>query len=188
VPKFVADSVETTGLKWVAPAAAGGMTLLSTTAITAVQEVSITSISQDYNMLIVVLEDAATSGTGVSHTIGFNANTGSGIAAYVSRGIDGGFASDFNSATATRIQLSLNTTTTANTNSITSAIYIPRYTNTTRKSLSFQTAAISSTSSTQSMFWGAGSFLGAAAISSVQLRVSSGTWTAQGNIYIYGVK
>jgi hypothetical protein len=172
---------------WAAPAVAG-MTLLSTTAITAVQEVSITSISQDYNMLIVVLENAATSGTGVSHTIGFNANTGAGIAAYVSRGTDGGFADDFNSATATRIQLSLNTTTTANTNSITSAIYIPRYTNTTRKSLSFQTAAISSSSSTQSMFWGAGSFLGAAAISSVQLRVSSGTWTAQGNIYIYGVK
>jgi hypothetical protein len=173
---------------WAAPAASGGMTLLSTTAITAVSQVSITGINQTYNQLVIVMENAATTNTGVALQVRFNTNSTAGQYAYVSRGIDGGAASDFNSASATLIQTGLNISTTANTNSINTVFTIPRYTNTTRKSFTFNTAAISSTSSTQALFIGTGSFLGSAAIDSVQFIVGAGTFTAQGNIYIYGVK
>ena len=172
---------------WAAPVS-GGMTLLSTTAITAVSQVSITGIDQTYNQLVIVMENAATTNTGVALQVRFNTNTTSGQYAYISRGIDGGAVSDFNSASAALIQTGLNISTTANTNSINTVFTIPRYTNTTRKSFTFNTAAISSTTSTQALFIGTGSFLGSAAISSVQFIVGAGTFTAQGNIYIYGVK
>jgi hypothetical protein len=177
-----------TAPEWIAPPVAGGMTLLSTTAITAISQISITGIDQTYNQLVIVMENAATSNTGVALQVRFNTNTTSGQYAYVSRGIDGGAVSDFNNASATLIQTGLNISTTANTNSINTVFTIPRYTNTTRKSFTFNTAAISSSSSTQALFIGTGSFLGSAAISSVQFIVGAGTWTAQGNIYIYGVK
>jgi hypothetical protein len=177
-----------TAPEWATPAAGGGMTLLSTTAITAVSQVSITGIDQTYNQLVIVMENAATTNTGVALQVRFNTNTTSGQYAYVSRGIDGGAVSDFNSASNSLIQTGLNISTTANTNSINTVFTIPRYTNTTRKSFTFNTAAISSSSSTQALFIGTGSFLGSAAISSVQFIVGAGTFTAQGNIYIYGVK
>jgi hypothetical protein len=50
---LTADSVETTGLKWVEPAA-GAFTLLSTTTLAA-SEVNITGISQSYKMLMIEL-------------------------------------------------------------------------------------------------------------------------------------
>jgi hypothetical protein len=177
-----------TAPEWATPAAGGGMTLLSTTAITTVSQVSITGIDQTYNQLVIVMENAATTNTGVALQVRFNTNTTSGQYAYVSRGIDGGAVSDFNSASNSLIQTGLNISTTANTNSINTVFTIPRYTNTTRKSFIFNTAAISSSSSTQALFIGTGSFLGSAAISSVQFIVGAGTFTAQGNIYIYGVK
>jgi hypothetical protein len=177
-----------TAPEWATPAAGGGMTLLSTTAITTVSQVSITGIDQTYNQLVIVMENAATTNTGVALQVRFNTNTTSGQYAYVSRGIDGGAVSDFNSASNSLIQTGLNISTTANTNSINTVFTIPRYTNTTRKSFTFNTAAISSSSSTQALFIGTGSFLGSAAISSVQFIVGAGTFTAQGNIYIYGVK
>jgi len=53
VPKFVADSVEATGLKWVAPAAGGGMTLISTVTLSGAST-TLSSIPQTYKFLSLV--------------------------------------------------------------------------------------------------------------------------------------
>ena len=51
---LTADSAEATGLKWAAPAAGGGMTLLSTTSLSGATT-TISGISQDYVNLYVVI-------------------------------------------------------------------------------------------------------------------------------------
>ena len=56
MPKFVADSAEATGLKWEAPAAGGGMTLLSTTSVSSQATATISSISGSYTNLQVWIE------------------------------------------------------------------------------------------------------------------------------------
>jgi hypothetical protein len=56
---LTADSSTATGLKWATPAS-GGLTLLSTTSVGTGTSVSISSISQSYTNLYIVLEDVAT--------------------------------------------------------------------------------------------------------------------------------
>jgi hypothetical protein len=77
VPKFVADSVETTGLKWVAPAAGGGMTQLAAANFpTGVATFDITSISGSYNNLQLVLRNfRPTTAGGNIFRIQFNSDT-----------------------------------------------------------------------------------------------------------------
>jgi len=58
---LVADSAEATGLKWAAPASGGGMTLLSTTALSGTS-VTISSISSSYNHLYIVVYGVEFSG------------------------------------------------------------------------------------------------------------------------------
>jgi hypothetical protein len=52
---LTADSAETTGLKWVTPAAGGGMTLLSTTSMSGSTQINLTSINQTYKDLVVLI-------------------------------------------------------------------------------------------------------------------------------------
>lgn len=183
---LTADSSTATGLKWAAPAASGGMTLLSTTPFTAASSISITSIDQTYNELVIVIENAATANTTTVVQMQFNSNTTATQYAYTIEGNAGGpqgFSSDADS----KIFTTINMTSSANTNSIMGVFRIPRYTATTRKVITMNSSGISN-GGVQFTGYGTGSFLGSAAISSVQISTNGGNFTAQGNIYIYGVK
>lgn len=68
---LTADSSTATGLKWAAPASAGGMTLLSTTNLLGAT-VSISSISTSYNKLFVLVRNPSLSSAG---SIFFKFNT-----------------------------------------------------------------------------------------------------------------
>jgi hypothetical protein len=62
---LTADSTASTGLAWATPAAAGGMTLLSTTTLSGAST-TISSISQSYKDLICIFRGAATNGSDFS--------------------------------------------------------------------------------------------------------------------------
>jgi hypothetical protein len=79
VPKFVADSVETTGLKWVAPAAGGkGYTLINSggTALTGAQTITVSSIS-GYDSLLILIVEASSASASSFIGVRFNADSGS---------------------------------------------------------------------------------------------------------------
>jgi hypothetical protein len=74
---LTADSAEATGLKWAAPAASGGMTLLSTTTLSTTSH-TISGISQDYKHLFFYVKGVTNSGTPpTSLNVRFNGDTGS---------------------------------------------------------------------------------------------------------------
>ena len=70
---LTADSVETTGLKWVTPAA-GSMTSIATGTLSN-QQLSITSISGSYKSLVLVVSNLTAAG-GYDLAIRFNGDTG----------------------------------------------------------------------------------------------------------------
>jgi hypothetical protein len=71
---FVADSVETTGLKWVAPAAGGGYTLLTSGTLSS-SAVNLTSISASYTDLYLVVSNYKPETDGAVLRIRFNGDT-----------------------------------------------------------------------------------------------------------------
>jgi hypothetical protein len=86
VPKFVADSVETTGLKWVAPAAGGAnWSLLNSggTALTGATTVTVSGISGKDKIIILISGASADSSDRIS--VRFNTDTGSNYAYFGSQ-------------------------------------------------------------------------------------------------------
>ena len=73
---LTADSAEATGLKWAAPAASGGLTLISTATPSAATTVSFTSIPTTYKMLLVKFV-ARQSTTSDRFSVQVNGQTGS---------------------------------------------------------------------------------------------------------------
>jgi hypothetical protein len=72
------DSAEATGLKWAAPAAAGGITLISTSTPSAVSSINFTSISSTYKHLLLTWNGVGTSDNSTAFNVRFN-NDSSGI-------------------------------------------------------------------------------------------------------------
>jgi len=73
---LTADSSTATGLKWTTPTS-GSMTLLSTTSLAGVSTVTISSISQDYTMLRILIEDYDFNANDKNLAMRFNSDTGS---------------------------------------------------------------------------------------------------------------
>ncbi len=68
---LTADSTAATGLAWTTPAASGGMTLLSTTAMTG-STLTVSSISQSYKHLLVIMKDVYCSVNDAGGDLRFN--------------------------------------------------------------------------------------------------------------------
>ena len=99
---LTADSTTSTGLKWATPAP-GGLTLLSTTSLSG-SSINLSSISQDYKDLRLVLTDVTMSNNATSSIVRFNGDTGSNYQAlrFLSHV---GVADTFSSVTSTSINL-----------------------------------------------------------------------------------
>jgi hypothetical protein len=181
---LTADSSTATGLKWAA-VAAGGETLLSTTAITAASTITVSGISTAYNSLRIAVVNMAFSSANdfvylrlngvTASNYGFNCFQSSGSVSYQGGSND------------TSIMLANQYQSAANTNNGLFNINIPQYANTT----SFKTCTFSAQgigSSAKKSWFGSGGLNETPAITSISLIIGAGTFTAQGSILVYGVK
>ena len=180
MPKFVADSVETTGLKWVAPAG-GGMTLLSTTSMTG-SSVTVSSIDQTYTNLFIYIKDITSPAVGAV-TLRLNGISTSSYTDHRIYYAAAGVQADFTTGTS----LFLNN---ANSNvnfsgKFAALITIPRYTDTSLIDLDIRSSGRDATAGIL-VSYNLGRFDAAAAISSVTIDTASSFST--GTMYIYGEK
>jgi hypothetical protein len=167
------------GAAWVAVGAAGGgMTLISTTAITATASVDLTSIPGTYNELLIVV-DGAFENSGSAQTLTFNNATTLFSYAYQQ-------AANANtvivSTSSGSIALCGSLRFVAGSGSGSIAIRIPRYASSTMAKTLGWTASSGNGATAGGGAWGA-----IAAITSAKITWG-GTPTAQGNVYLYGVK
>lgn len=153
----------------------GGMTLLSTTALSGAS-VSVTSISGSYTDLLIVVSRESTNGD-APLTATFNSNTGT--------------LYQFNNTIATSMPLSrglsIDQISSASNNFV---INVSRYASATEyKPVSITAGFVNSATGGQVTYADGGSFLSNTAITSFQLATSgAGVTFDGGNIYIYGVK
>jgi hypothetical protein len=175
---LVADSTAATGLKWATPASGGAYTLLSTTNLSGVTT-TVSSISQSYTDLIILIENASIS-AGSTDVLQLRLN---GV------------------ATGYRTTSSASDTTTWSTTGITSGfnlriepplaanekwsrVIIPFYTLSTEKPMiQFQSQFDGS-----EVFFGWGGLNSAGAVTSISIRDNSGNSFDAGTVKIYGVK
>jgi hypothetical protein len=163
---------------WATPPASGGMTLLSTTAITASASISITGIDQTYNQLVIYVSDASPATDGKEIRMRFNTSASNSYSYnFTSESPDSGTATSFPIST-------LNNT--GNTNGIMSNIVITNY-----SPASNHLAAVNWmhwTGASWQVGFGTASQVVSGAISTVSIFAATGNLRAQGNIFIYGVK
>ena len=181
---LTADSSTATGLKWAAPAATDSMTLLSTTAITATNSITVGSISGSYTRLIVFVENFGLNTTG-NVQMRFNSDSGSnycGSSVQGQQGVVHGTGTQTNFGTVGFSNL-------AGTNNASFIVDIPFYANTAAyKNGTFQISGTYGGTSNPVSFSGGIAYRSTSAISSITLMSAGETLLAQGNIKIYGVK
>jgi hypothetical protein len=177
------DSSTTTGLKWAAPASSGGMTLLSTTALTG-SSVTVSTIDQTYVDLVGVIIDVYQAADTARTSIRLNGDTGSNYAFGGVRVTGNGVAADESGADTSMIIS--HRSTTANTDLQKTAAYftLPRYTSSDNKS--FFNSCWTSTGANGCFITSAGVYDSTTAISSITILTSS-TFSG-GTFYLYGVK
>jgi hypothetical protein len=183
------DSAETTGLKWAAPAASGGMTSIASANLpTNTNTVTLSTISGSYVDLVLYIRDYYFAADDYM-CIRVNSDTGSNY------GWTGVWQSAENTASVScdgiRDRLFTNgddAKENADKN-IFSAVYFPDYANTTHKKLiDIRSVARDQTDAYETQFQTNGNFNGSAAITSITLFTQNGSNFSGGSYELYGVK
>jgi len=172
---LTADSTTSTGLKWATPAS-GGMTLITTTGFST-GTTSLSSIPSTFTNLFVVISDMFGSSDGAELDIQFNTNTGS-----VYRLMKGTTVSE---STAFRLDDFI-TTSAQIGKRCHGTLLIPNYaTSDTGKICQINMSCSAAATDLYRTFQGI--FEASTAISSIQFKTSTGTFSG-GTVYLYGVK
>jgi hypothetical protein len=176
-----ADSTETTGLKWVTPAASGGMTLLETLTLSGSSTTS-SSIASTYKHLYVVCKQMTASGN-TDAFLRFNSDTGSNyfrsqVQTEAPSSISGGGAT-----AQTRIIVGSISSSTGAAQRMRGNFWIARYTDTDEI---YVNTTFFSYEGVQKYRTVGAVYDNSAAISTITFGLDSGTFSS-GTVYIYGV-
>jgi len=180
---LTADSAEATGLKWAA-AASGGMTLLSTTTLSGTST-NITSISQSYNSLLVIVKKMSLSATGSYPQIRPNGDASlTAFTAQIGRG--GTVLTQADDAQT--IVMAYSDYASSNANNA-FAINIYNYASTDSfKPFDLAGSFITSSGGATEVLNTSGSYRSNTAISSLDFRTAGANTFNSGTVLIYGVK
>jgi hypothetical protein len=182
---LVADSVEATGLKWVTPSA-GGMTLLSTTTLTGAST-SISVTPTGYNQILVYVY-GVTNGSNGNVFLGLNSNTTAGDYVQSWQGTEGtGNYEGANVGIAGVNAIIPGTAGWKGSDANGFAQFIIYAPNTTHRKLINSSSAWFSASDLNCAQMTVCNFIQTAALSSVQVKTTVGSFTA-GTALVYGVK
>jgi hypothetical protein len=173
---LTADSTAATGLKWATPAA-GGMTLLSTTTLSGAST-TISSISQSYNNLQIVVYGVTTSGGGRFLLSPNGTDTGTWGMAWNGSALEQR-SNDY-------LHLTLESTLAANANN-SWTILIENYSSTSYRKNFFVSGGFVNSGSSVAPFTNSGMVNTTSAISSLKFSNAGGNLST-GTVLIYGVK
>lgn len=187
------DSAEATGLKWAAPAAGGGMTLLATTSMSGSATATVSGISGSYKKLVFYVQDFYPSGS--TSQLSLYLNGQNSTTEYYGANSGTKNASGFNMSAQTMSNNSGWSLTNGFANYLDDTngdnfliVEIDDYANTTtKKVVNWKMVGKSDTGDfvvLMGIGWSVS--LGTSAVSSASFNTNSGTWTA-GTIYTYGV-
>ena len=179
---LTADSAEATGMKWAA-VAGGGITLLSTTTLTGAST-TVSSISQDYNNLLIIVKGVNATNNGVAVMI--KANGVGNTAYYAGLRTPSGAGTWKSDASYIRLTMSYDDLGSSNSSNQWS-VNLYNYTETASfKSFAFSGSWVNGNSA-QSGGYAGGGLATNSAITSLEFGLDAGTFTA-GTAVIYGVK
>jgi|694.fasta_scaffold12262_13 hypothetical protein len=181
---LTADSTTATGLKWATPAG-GGLDLLSTTTMTS-STLTISSISQDYDQLVIVINNAyfSSGSNGFYFQLRCNSDTGSNYNWGRTINTSGGSYNGGAAIGQTSIQIAQQGDSSTTNDRIGMYIIIPNYKDTTPRII--RTTSMSKVND-PTFYDLCATYTGSSAIDSLTFFTGTGTMTA-GTIKVYGVK
>jgi hypothetical protein len=177
---LTADSSTATGLKW-ATVAGGGITLLSTTTLTG-SSVTVSSISGSYLNLFITIEDLGTGGA-----VGICRMTVNSVTSYLAVGVDSGTSAIFQSSA--NIPLSGNRGMKDTGGDYKAAVVnIYNYSGTNGYKAFDVVSGCTNTGGGDAVTQAGGNIFTEAAITSVTVSMSAGSFDGNPTMKIYGVK
>lgn len=178
---LTADSAEATGLKWATPASGGGMTLLSTTSLSGATT-TVSSISQDYETLLILINAGLDTAAGTMTFI-LNSSTSNYLITYTLQ--------DTTSAKSITSSIPINDNASQNDTGdgdvVQSAITIYDYSKSNRRK-KIQFAGIGYITSARKGINGGGILDSNTVVSAVTISTTGGGFQSDSKIRIYGIK